>query len=115
MKRAYRQAYELGIDAREEEIIVDARASSKFSSWQHGVCPTITRRRAAAGAFWVPTRGRYLTVKEMARLFGYYNSDMAAWPLKRNKLAICHMLGNSVPVHMMQAVLSSALRAVGAC
>ena len=32
VRRAYRQAYKLGIDARSEEIIVDARASSKFFS-----------------------------------------------------------------------------------
>ena len=114
VKRAYTQAYkEYGIDARVDEVIVDSHASAEFTGWRHRISPTLTRGRAISGGFWISTRGRYMSVPEMARLCGFSDSDMTQWP-RQAKTVVGGMLGNCVPVHMIQAVLAAALSAVSA-
>ena len=54
-----------------------------------------------------------MTLAEMGRLMGFTAKEMRKWPTSRGKTAIQKMLGNAVPVPMMQGVLESAIAAVG--
>ena len=58
------------------------------------------------------TRGRRTTLAELGRIMGYKDHEMEVWPLQGNKVAIGCMLGNAVPVPMIQGVLKSAFAAI---
>ena len=69
--------------------------------------------RGGGGGFWVSTRGRRMTLTELGRIMGYKDHEMENWPVQRSKVAIGRMLGNAVPVPMIQGVLKSALATLG--
>ena len=65
----YDKIRQSGGDPRTENWIVDTGASLKFASCRQDMCPCITRGRGAS-SFWLSSRGRKLSLRELMRLQG---------------------------------------------
>ena len=101
-----------GVDPRDLNCPVVADIDGSKPHWMRGISPCLTRARAATGHY-LPARGRRLTIKERLRLQGL--------PVHIHKRCRGHvsdrqlgaMIGNSLSLNVLQALLSSMLPACG--
>ncbi|MCP4194714.1 MAG: DNA (cytosine-5-)-methyltransferase [Planctomycetaceae bacterium] len=107
-----------GIDIRRSGLIVDIDGSKVHM--MSGVSPCLTRTRAANGGHWILCRGRRMSIKEMERLMG-----VGVTPPSGGKPSIIErpatvsarqwgsIIGNSIPVPLLQRILCRVLPAAG--
>ena len=112
-KTAYAKASAHGVDPRKTPVLVDVDCSPTFATFGINVARTLTRSRGAAGGPWVSTRGRRMTVSEMCRLQGFLAREVPWEAAGVTERQIGAMLGNSVAVPVIGAVVAEALYAGG--
>ena len=113
-KLAFRSAWKNNsVDPRKMPVAVDVDCSMKWASHQINKIPTLTRSRGGSGGFWLSNRGRKMTITELMRVTGVRPSELTGYQLLVTQKQLGQMLGNSVPVPLMQAVLLNALKAAG--
>ena len=112
-RRAYKECYERGCDARVTPILVDIGSSRKF--WVYGVneAKTITRARGGDGGPWISTRGRQTTTRELIKLQGFTNADVPWEDVGITRRQVGQLLGNAVTVDTIGCVLAEALWSSG--
>lgn len=91
-------------------ILVDMKASPKFSTWRHGESPTLTQTRASSFGYWYSLKGGPLSVGDMAKLQGFKGSD---FPWKESQMgsetAVAGVLGNGQTLPLVQNLLPNLL------
>ena len=98
---AYTAMESYGISPVTKNMVVDCDGS-KFHM-MFNISPCLTRTRAAGGGHWVTSRGRRFTTGEMERVQGISNLTR---PESVSLRAWHSMLGNSIPVPLLQRVLA---------
>ena len=102
------------VDPRKVPVSVDVDCSRKFANYAINELQTLTRSRGGSRGFWISSRGRKMTISELLKVSGFEPNEVEGYKeagVADNNLGA--MLGNSVPVPLMQAVLASALDASG--
>ena len=112
-KTAYAKVFAEGVDPRKTPVLVDVDCSPQFAAVGVNIARTLTRSRGATGGHWVSTRGRRVTVSEMCRLQGFLAREVPWEAAGVTERQIGAMLGNSVAVPVIGAVVAEALYAGG--
>ena len=113
VQQAYKAVWSKGVDPRKVPIAVDIDCSPGYATYGIDIAPTLTKTRGEQGGPFVSTCGRRVSMNEMMRLQGFEPSDIPNWEDVVTKNQFGGMIGNSVPVGMMQAVLQKTLVAAG--
>lgn len=111
--KAYRYAYSTGHDPRIVPVMVDIDATPRFGTYGISFARTLTRTRGGSGGPWVSSRGRRVSITEMMKLQGYIETDIPWETAGLTKRQIGQMLGNSVSVPVVGAILSDAMYSAG--
>ena len=111
--RAYKAAYDQGFDPRRVPVAVDVDCSERYATFGIDVSRTLTRTRGGQGGFWLSSRGRKMSITELMRVTGIEPKEMKDWRDVVPERELGRMLGNSIPVPMIQAVLKNAMIAGG--
>lgn len=91
---AYIDLQKKGVNPWLNPVIVDYKASPKFSSFMTDQCMTLTRTRASQFGYWCSTKGGNLNVEEMARLQGYCSRNFKYAEAGLSDSAAAGCLGN---------------------
>lgn len=112
-KFAYKKAYDQGINPLVTPIAVDVDCSAKYKSNGINIAHTLTRTRGGQGGPWISSRGRRTTVSELIKIQGFQDNEVPWVDAGMSAPKIGMILGNSVPVPMIGAVLSEAMYSAG--
>ena len=112
-KRAYKECYQRGHDARVIPILVDIGASPKYMTYGIDEAKTITRTRGGDGGPWISTRGRLTTPAELMRLQGFTKEDVPWEAAGISQRQVGQLIGNAVSVNTIGCVLEEALWSAG--
>ena len=114
LDEGFRVLKERGVDPCKKACLIDVYASQRFAQVQVGVCPCITKTRAAQGGFYVTHKHRMTTARELGRMQGWPTSTIDHL-LKHGatipKVAGC--IGNGMSVNVILRLLPRVLRAAG--
>ena len=113
MKTGCRKAMQAGVDPLTVPVAIDVDASPKFFTMGINEAKTLTRSRGMSGGPWISSRGRRCSVNELLKLQGFKASDVPWQAAGVSESQIGGMIGNSVAVPVMEAVLSAALQQAG--
>lgn len=113
MKMGCRKALQTGVDPLKVPVAIDVDASPKFFTMGINEAKTLTRSRGTSGGPWISSRGRRCSVTELLKLQGFKDSDVPWQAAGLTQSQIGGMIGNSVAVPMLVAILSAALRQAG--
>ena len=114
LTESLKQILKKGLDPTATCFVLDLGGSKPH--WSR-ICPCLTATRCSAGAYYITKHFRFLTVNEMAKIQGFHCGFK--WPPVRQVSVRQQglMIGNSIPVPMMQAAYCQLgeifLRAVG--
>ena len=100
-------------DPAKTSVIVDMLASSSHFTYQLDRCMTITATRASPSGYWVSTRGRPMTLDEMARLFGTNLHRIRACRGSISDRRLGHIIGNSISVNVLSRIIPNLLKSAG--
>ena len=100
-----------GVDVLRAPVVVDCDSSR--CHYNVGYSPCLTASRASNGGHWVVCRQRRFTLREMVRLMGVRPERVSAWERQISSRQMGHIVGNAVPVPLLEAVLRPLLRAAG--
>ncbi len=93
-----------------EDFILNVGGSKPH--FMHGVCPTLTRARCGSDGYWVTSLGRSFTLSEYCRLQAYPPTRI--WNRSgMSDRAIRLMIGNGMPVNVVERILFKLLPCVG--
>lgn len=113
MKTGCRKAWELMVDPLKVPVAIDVDASPKFFTMGIDEAKTLTRSRGMSGGPWISSRGRRCSVNELLKLQGFKASDVPWQAAGVTEAQIGGMIGNSVAVPVLEAILSAAFRQGG--
>ena len=102
------------LDPARSNLVADIGGSKLHL--MHDVCPCLTRFRASGGGHWLVSRGRYMTITEMERLFGLHVGPRpvkVTRPESVSARAWGAIVGNSIPVPLLVRILRHLLPAAG--
>ena len=102
-----------GVDPCKVPCDIDVGCSERYLTWKVGVAPTLCRARGGSGGFWLSSRGRKTTLRELMRITSINPEELQGWEACCTGPQLGQMLGNSVPVPLILAVLRNALLASG--
>ena len=77
------------------------------------MCPCLTKQRAASRAYFSLSRQRSLTLADMARLQGVPAQDIEGWDSVVSAPQLGGIIGNAIPICLMERVLHSVLKSLG--
>ena len=97
----------------EAPVLVDIDCSKQYSTVGVNIARTLTRTRGEQGGPWVSTRGRRVSIDEMVKIMGFFPKEVPWEASGLSKGQLGAMLGNSVAVPVISAVLAEALYAAG--
>ncbi|CAK0862796.1 unnamed protein product [Prorocentrum cordatum] len=123
-KTKYRAHLKEKINPAKTIVITDigrslSRGNSSTNLTIEGLFPCTTNRRANALDYWISVRGRRVTLPELFELSGIdcdLQEKLAAWSSCKTKVSAGQMgamIGNTIPVNIMERVLQKALWASG--
>ena len=112
LKQALRNIRRKGVDPRDgdQPVVVDIDGSKPH--WMHGVSPCLTRARASTGHY-LPALGRRLTIPERLRLQALPVNIHAHCQGNISDRQLGAMIGNSLSLNVVGALLSQMLVACG--
>ena len=112
LRAALRSVRQKGVYPRDvsRRVVVDIDGSKPH--WMHGVCPCLARSRAATGHY-LPVLGRRLSIQERFRLQGLPEEIYEHCRGKVSERQLGSMIGNSLSLNVVQALLSKMLPACG--
>ena len=110
---AFKKAFQAGFDPRRVPVAVDIDCTERFATYGINICRTLTRTRGAQLGFWLSSRGRKMSIHELMAVTGVSPSELPTWRDLVTEKQLGGMLGNSVPVPLIQAVLRQALLSAG--
>ena len=97
-----------GLDLYRQEHIIDYGASEGYVAFGTDISPTLTRQ--GSSRLWSLTRGRLLTIGELARLQGF-DHRCFDWPDSRTFGA--GFAGNSMSVCVLQRLVCAISKCLG--
>ena len=113
-KEAFKKVYQKqNVNPLEKPVLVDIDCSKRYSTVGVNIARTLTRSRGAVGGPWVSTRGRRVSIHEMVKIMGFFPEEVPWEASGLSQRQIGAMLGNSVAVPVISAVLAEALYAAG--
>ena len=77
------------------------------------MCPCLTKSRASQRAYYSFSRQRSLTIQDMCRLQGVPAMDIKGWDSVVTDAQIGGIIGNAIPVCLMERVLHATLSSLG--
>jgi site-specific DNA-cytosine methylase len=86
-------------------VVVDYKASERFSTHRLNESPTLTRTRAGQFGYWCSTKGASLTLSEMASLQGFDDDDFPWEAAGMTKTQAAQMLGNGQTLPVVMDIL----------
>ena len=108
---AFSQIEAAGLDRHSHDDVVVVDLDGSKVHWMRGISPCLTRSRAAVG-FYLPVRGRRMTLAERFRLQG-----IPLGVLKRRRgisdRQLGMMVGNALSLNVLERLLVRMLRACG--
>lgn len=112
LQHAIAQIERQGIDRFDDAVGIIIDIDGSRPHWMQGLCPCITRARGGSG-FYVPSRGRRLTLKERLRFQG-----LPATAILKNRDGITdqqlgQMIGNAMSGNVLCALVPCVLEAAG--
>jgi DNA (cytosine-5)-methyltransferase 1 len=100
-----------GLDRHSNDNVVVVDLDGSKAHWMRGVSPCLTRSRAAVG-FYLPARGRRMTLPERLRLQGIPQEVLKSRRgISDRQLGM--MVGNALSVNVLERLLVRILRASG--
>ena len=108
---AFSQIENARLDRRNNDDVIVVDIDAAKVNWMYGVSPCLTRTRAAVG-FYLPARGRRMTLAERFRLQGIplrvlqYRQGISDRQLGM-------MVGNALSLNVLERLLVRILRACG--
>ena len=113
-KACYRDAFKIqGTNPLQVLVAVDIDCSPKFRSYGIDELRTLTAARGSVGGPWISTKGRRLTIEELFKCQGF-NADAYKYrEANVSKRQMGVMLGNTMTLPVVGAVLEKALVAAG--
>jgi len=111
-RAAWRSVHQKGVDPRDVSRPVVVDVDGPKPHWMHGVCPCLTRSRAATGHY-LPVLGRRLSIQERFRFQGLPAEIHEHCRGKVSERHLGSMIGNSLSLNVVQALLSKMLPACG--
>ena len=108
-----RKLQDLGAGPSTDAIIDIGHGRTGHVSLMIDRCPTVTRTRAAGQDYWLTSQQRRLSPDEIAALQGIWPKEgdqLFQGTSMRQRLL---MLGNAMPVNVMEALMQATLRALG--
>ena len=112
LKTAISQAKQKGYDPEQQNIFVDLDASERFAGWRHGLCPCITRTRAATAGFYITSRKRRLSTAEMLKLQGIRPENMRKYR-GMSPGVLNAAVGNAMSACVLERLLPRIAYAIG--
>ena len=108
---AFSQIDDAGLDRRSNDDVIVVDIDVAKVHWMCGVSPCLTRTRAAAG-FYLPARGRRMTLAERFRLQGI---PLRVLQYRQGISDRQHgmMVGNALSLNVLERLLVRILRACG--
>lgn len=79
------------------------------------MCPCLTKSRASQRGYYSFSRQRSLTIEDMCRLQGVPAKDIKGWGSVVTDAQIGGIIGNAIPVCVMERVLHAILSSLGHC
>ena len=90
-------------------IVVDMKASERYSSHKLNQIMTITATRASQRGYWCSIKGAVLNIDEMAKCQGWYPENFPWREAGLKEAAAGHCIGNSQTLPLVQDVLAHLL------
>eukprot|EP00438_Fugacium_kawagutii_P009638 Skav214987 [mRNA] locus=scaffold508:269914:270489:+ [translate_table: standard] len=113
-KQACSEIHATGVNPLKTPCAVDVGCSKKWKSYGVNIAPTLLRARAGSGGFWLSNRGRKMTLTELAKITGFQPAELKGYAAAGvSHCQLARMFGNSVPVPLTGAVLTSGMLAAG--
>lgn len=111
LRRAIAEIETQGLDRFDENVGIVIDIDGSRPHWMVGCCPCITRARGGTG-FYVPSRGRRLTVKEQLRLQGLPTVILNHRQGVTDR-QLGQMIGNAMSGNVLCALVPCVLEAAG--
>ena len=103
-------AYEnCGVNPFVVPVVVDFKASPKFSSWRPHESMTLTRTRCGQFGYWCSTKGAPLDVSDLCRLQGFHPDDLPYKEADVTDTSMSQVLGNGQTFSICLAILPHLL------
>ena len=103
-------AYEkCGVNPFVGPVVVDFKASPKFSTWRLNASMTLTRTRCGQFGYWSSTKGAPLDVSDFCRLQGFHPDDLPYKEAGVTDTSMSQMLGNGQTFSICLAILPHLL------
>ena len=90
-------------------IVVDMKASERYSSHKLNQIMTITATRASQRGYWCSIKGAVLNIDEMAKCQGWYPENFPWREAGLKEAAAGHCIGNSQTLPLVQDVIAHLL------
>ena len=68
-----------GVDPCKVPCAIDVGCSERYLTWKVGVAPTLCRARGGSGGFWLSSRGRKTTLRELMRITSINPEELQGW------------------------------------
>ena len=111
VKNAFKKCLAMSppVDPRVKTVFIDVGASTKFFHMRIGSMPCLTHSRGSTGGFWVSSRGRLTTTRELARMQAILPDDLDWKSANISRRQFGAMLGNTMTVSVVGRVLRNLL------
>ena len=90
-------------------LIIDMKASERFSTWRDSESPCLTRSRCSNFGHWCSTKGGVLSVEEYARLQGFKPVDIPWKEAGLKEGQVAGMLGNGQTLPLVMNLLPNLM------
>ena len=90
-------------------VVIDAKASARFSTHRVNESPALTKTRANQFGYWISTKGGWMTLGEMAAMQGYFGDDFPVEAAGISKSTAASMLGNSQSLPLVQDLVAHTM------
>jgi DNA (cytosine-5)-methyltransferase 1 len=112
LKEVYKRIRKTGVNPRDIHCPVVIDIDSSKMHWMHNISPCLTRARASTGHY-LPALGRRMTIHERLRLQGLPVRIHACCGKRVSDRQLGAMIGNSLSLNVIKALLSRILPACG--
>ena len=111
VERLYGLMTESGLDPARVPMVMDV--DSCTGTMMYNLSPCLTRTRAMGGGHWISCRGRRFSEREMRKVMGFTKSLRRPEGVSQRQWY--GLLGNSIPVPLLQRVLECLLSCRDSC
>ena len=109
--QAYKYLIDSGVNPLNVNAVVDTLGNPRVSTSKIDALPCLTASRAASLGFWLSSRSREVSLREMCRAQGLNYDKLCVGPLPISKVG--PLISNAMSNNVLQRILPRALKAAG--